>query len=341
MEARIKAVILSGEYTKGAYVKQIESVAADFLGVRHVVAVNSCTTGLMLVLSCLALEGGVITPSFTFSATTQALIWNNLKPVFADIDPYTLNIDVNDIIHRITKRTSAILATHIFGNPCYYSLLNNIAETYNLKLIFDAAHAFGSTYSLNVPVGCGGIAEVFSLSPSKVLTAGEGGLIATNDSYLAGQLETAREYGIVNGNQAIMRGLNGRMSEFNAAVALAHFSDINKRLLRRKVLAVNYMDAFEDISLEYQFTTGSNYSYFAIKSVKRPFIINSLQKRRIGFKTYFYPPAHLQQFLGGFHNGSSLQITETAARRVLCIPMYASLSDESQEFIIETIQENL
>ena len=338
---KMRQIVYTGQYTKGEYVKQIESVAADFLGVRHVVAVNSCTTGLMLVLSCLALEGEVITPSFTFSATTQALIWNNLKPVFADIDPHTLNINPIQVEKAITKKTSAILATHIFGNPCPTLQLKHITEKYNIPVIYDAAHAFGSKYSMNVPVGCGGIAEVFSLSPSKVLTAGEGGLIATNDPHLAGQLETAREYGIVNGKHTIIKGLNGRMSEFNAAVALAHFSDLHQRLVRRTILSINYMDAFEDISLDYQKTEGSNFSYFVIKSVKRPFIVNALKKARIGFKTYFNPPVHLQQYFGGFHNGSPLPYTEAAAQRVLCIPMYASLSDENQEFIIETIHESL
>lgn len=341
LDARISKICLEGIYTKGEYVKQIESVAADFLGVKHVVAVNSCTTGLMLVLSCLALEGEVITPSFTFSATTQALIWNNLKPVFADIDQDTLNIDITDIKNKITKSTSAILATHVFGNPCYYSLLNNIAETYDLKLVFDAAHAFGSIYTLNVPVGCGGVAEIFSLSPSKVLTAGEGGLITTNDSTLADKLRAAREYGLKEGYHTIIKGMNGRMSEFNAAVALSHFSDINERLRKRAVLAINYINAFEDINLKYQLTDGSNFSYFAIKSVKRPFIVNALKKARIGFKTYFDPPVHLQRYLGNFHDGSPLNRTLDASQRVLCIPMYASLSDEQQEYIIETIQESL
>src|SRR5580704_14690072 len=169
--ASYEAVYQSGLLTNSKSVARLESAVAERLRVKHCVAVSSCTSGLMMVLRALGLQGEVILPSFTFFATGHAVLWNGLKPVFANSEADTWNISPADIEKKITKATSAILAVHLYGNPCDAAALEAIARRHNLKLVFDAAHAFGSEYR-GVPIGSFGDAEVFSLSPTKLLVAG-------------------------------------------------------------------------------------------------------------------------------------------------------------------------
>src|SRR5712691_11437991 len=173
-----------GLITNSSLVARFESAVAERLEVRHCIAVSSCTSGLMMVLRSLDLRGEVILPSFTFFATGHAVLWNGLQPVFADCHPDSWTLNPADVERKITERTCAILAVHLYGNPCDIDGLVRVAAHHNLKLIFDAAHAFGSQYHSR-PIGQFGDAEVFSCTPTKLLIAGEGGLVATNDSTLA------------------------------------------------------------------------------------------------------------------------------------------------------------
>ena len=185
--ADVEAILRSGVLTNGPFVRRFEQETARYLGVRHCVAVSSCTSGLMLVLRAADLSGDVIVPSFTFAATAHAVAWNGLRPVFADIDRRTLTLSPDAVEQAIGMHTSAILATHIYGTPCDVESLDRIAARNGLRLFFDAAHAFGSMHA-GTRVGGFGDAEVFSLSPTKVVVAAEGGLIATNDDLLGGAM---------------------------------------------------------------------------------------------------------------------------------------------------------
>ena len=187
-------VYASGSITNAALVERVERAVAERLQVKHCVAVSSCTSGLMLVLRALDLHGEVIMPSFTFFATGHASAWNGLRPVFADCDPSTWNVDIADVERKITETTSAILAVICTAILCPVDALASLATRYKLKLVFDAAHGFGSM-SNDRPVGQFGDAEVFSLSPTKLLVAGEGGLVTTNDSALAQRIRLGRNYG--------------------------------------------------------------------------------------------------------------------------------------------------
>src|SRR5438477_8891307 len=189
-----RRVYSEGMITNGELVERFERAVAERLGVAHCVAVSSCTSGLMLVLRALGIKGEVILPSFTFFATGHAVLWNNARPVLADCEPDTWTIDAKDVARKISRRTAAILAVHVYGNPCAIEELSAIAARHNLKLIFDAAHAFGSRYG-GVPVGRFGDAEVFSLTPTKTLVCGEGGLVTTSDALLARRLRALRNYG--------------------------------------------------------------------------------------------------------------------------------------------------
>ena len=176
-------ILHSGLLTNSKWVQAFERKAADMLDVAECVAVSSCTSGLMLVLRCLNLEGEVILPSFTFFASGHAILWNGMEPVLVDCDPGTFLIDPQEVRQAITPRTAAIMAVHTFGNPAPVEELEAIADEHGLALLVDAAHGFGARVGA-CPIGGAGSAEVFSLSPTKLLVAGEGGLIATNDRRL-------------------------------------------------------------------------------------------------------------------------------------------------------------
>ena len=215
-------ILASGVLTNGPYVRRLEEKAAAYLGVRHCVAVSSCTAGLMLALRVSELSGDVVLPSFTFSATAHAVAWNGLRPAFTDIRPDTLLLDPAAAARATGMRTSAILATHTYGTPCD-------AESPSRR--WPGATASGCSSTPPTPsargaarmVGGFGDAEVFSLSPTKVLIAGEGGIIATNDDSLAERCRYGRDYGNPGDYDTRFVGLNARMSELHAATALASF----------------------------------------------------------------------------------------------------------------------
>src|SRR5918996_6536051 len=228
----IEGILESGVLTNGPYVRELESRAADYLGVRHCVAVASCTSGLMLVLRTSDLSGDVVVPSFTFAATAHAVVWNGLRPVFSDIDSGSLTLSAGSVLRTAGVRTSAILATHTYGTPCDVEGLAEAAERSGIRLFYDAAHAFGSRHE-GRPLGGFGDAEVFSLTPTKPVVAGEGGVIATNDEELAEACRLGREYAKEPDYDSRFVGLNARMSEFHAAVALSSLEGLDERVGER------------------------------------------------------------------------------------------------------------
>ena len=239
----VEAILAGGVLTNGRFVRRLEERAATYLGVRHCVAVASCTTGLMLVLRAADLNGEVVMPSFTFAASAHAVEWNALQPVFTDIDPRSLTLDPESVERAIGLRTTAVLATHVYGTPCDVEALTRIAGDHGIRLFFDAAHAFGSRRAGRM-VGGFGDAEVFSLSPTKPLIAAEGGIIATDDDLLAERCRIGRDYGNPGDYDCRFVGLNARMSELHAATALVSFDDLEKRLAARRSLSAGYHEAF-------------------------------------------------------------------------------------------------
>ena len=229
----------NGLITNADIVGKFEAAVAERLQVKHCIAVSSCTSGLMMSLRGLGVTGEVIIPSFTFFATGHSARWNGLTPVFADCDPDTWNVDVADVERKITERTRALLIVHLYGNPANVEALTKIAQKHNLKLIFDGAHAFGSQYQ-GKPIGSFGDAEVFSLSPTKLLVAGEGGLVTTNDASLAKAIRLMRNYGDSGSYDPDWIGMNARMSEFNAALGLTGLAEVDDRVRRRNQIARMY-----------------------------------------------------------------------------------------------------
>jgi dTDP-4-amino-4,6-dideoxygalactose transaminase len=332
------AILASGVLTNGPTVRRLEERAAAYLGVGHCVAVASCTAGLMLVLRASGLSGDVVLPSFTFSASAHAVAWNGLRPVFADIRPDDLLLDPDAVARSAGVRTSAILATHTYGTPCDTEALGRLARRNGIRLFFDAAHAFGSRHGPAM-VGGFGDAEVFSLSPTKVLIAGEGGIIATNDDTLAERCRMGRDYGNPGDYDTRFIGLNARMSELHAATALASFEDLEERIGRRNQLAERYRKALGDLP-GVDFPTvpegdRSTYKDLTILVDADRFgmdaagVAKALAAEGVQTRRYYAPPVHRQRAYRwvGPANGA-LPETDRAAARVLTLPLWTGMADE-------------
>jgi len=335
--------------TNGDLVAQFESAAAEWLGVPHCVAVSSCTSGLILVLRALGLSGEIIIPSFTFFATAHAARWNGLQPVFADCDPDNWNVDLADVERRITPRTSAILAVHLYGNPCDVSALEALAAKHHLKLVFDAAHAFGSQYR-GIRVGGFGDAEVFSLSPTKLLVAGEGGLIATRDAKLAETLRIMRNY-VDRGNyDPDWQGLNARMPEFNAALALAGLQMMEEKLRARNRVAERYTERLRSLAgTKFQQVhpeDGHTYKDYSVHITPETFgmdrdeLAGALLAENIETKKYFWPPMHKQKLYRAYYDPAlgTLTNTEYVTNNILSLPIYESLTAETVDGVATAIE---
>jgi dTDP-4-amino-4,6-dideoxygalactose transaminase len=329
-----KASIESGMLTTNKNVREFEKRTARYLGVKHCVAVSTCTSGLMLVMKGLGLKGEVILPSFTFSASGHPLMWSGLTPVFAEIKKGTYELDPKSVEKLITKKTSAILATHVFGVPCDIEPLKKLAKKHNLKLIFDAAHAFGSSYK-GVKVGNFGDAEVFSCSPTKVLTTGEGGIVATNNAALAEFVRLGRNYGDNGTYDNAFAGLSARMSEFHAALGLVSLKDLPKNLKRRQTQAKYFTKKMQKVEPKLKFqdipahieTTFKDLSIYVDPEVlgyTRDELNDFFAQNGVTTRKYFHPALHKHPAYLSLKR-DTLDITEDVSLRVLSLPMYSNI----------------
>lgn len=344
----VETILSSGTLTNGPFVRRLEERAAEYLGVRHCVAVSSCTSGLMLVIRAASLSGDALLPSFTFAATAHAAAWNQLRPVFADVDPKTLTLSPDAVARTMGVRTSLILATHTFGTPCAVEELSALARNSGIKLVFDAAHAFGSRHA-GAPVGGFGDAEVFSLSPTKVLVASEGGIIATNDDLLAERCRIGRDYANPGDYDCLFVGLNARMSEIHAAIALASFEELEQRIERRNELAGLYIRALANVpgisfpvvpqsdrSTYKDFTVLVDGGEFGIDAAE---LANALAAEGIETKRYYAPPVHsMRAYRSLSGKNGSLSVTEAAADRVLTLPLWSSMGREEPLGVVQAIE---
>lgn len=331
-----------GLLTNGPLVRELEEAAADRLGARHAVAVASCTAGLMLVLRALEPAGPVLIAGFTFSATAHAVAWVGREPVFAECEPDTFQIDVHDARAR-ADGIGAVLATHVFGAPCRPREVEALAAAAGVPVAFDAAHAFGARHG-DRPIGGFGVAEVFSMSPTKPVVAGEGGIVATNEDAIAESLRMGRDYGNPGDYDTRFVGLNARMSELHAAVALESLADLDDHLATRRSLAALYTRLLGglpgvavqrvdegDASTWKDFTIAVDAPAFGLG---RDDLVAALRAEGVDTRCYFDPPVHLQQ---SHARGASLPVTEATARRVLSLPIYPALSASDVERICDAI----
>jgi dTDP-4-amino-4,6-dideoxygalactose transaminase len=338
MAPGIERILTSGMVTKGHYLAAFEDAVAGHLGVKHTVGVSSCTTGLMLLYQGLGLTGEVVVPSFTFMATVSALVWAGLRPVFAEVDPRTYNLDPAAADAAVTPHTSAIVAAHIFGNPADMEGLAEVATRRKVHLIFDAAHGFGSLYR-GLPLGRQGVAQAFSLSPTKLLIAGEGGIVATDDDDLAEHIRLGREYGNSGHYDSAFAGLNARMPEVNALMGLHSLTMLEAAALRRNEVVNLYRRelgslpgiGFQDIRPEDR----CSYKDFSITvdaevaGVTRDEVATGLTHRGIDTRKYYDPPVHRHTAYRQFAPEFELPITDRLADQSLSLPLWSDMDEDT------------
>lgn len=338
MQSGVEEILSSGMVTKGKYLRAFEEAVAAHLQVKHAVAVSSCTTGLMLTYQGLGLTGDVVVPSFTFMATVSALVWAGLRPVFADVDFGTTNLDPAAAEAAITPNTSAIVAVHNFGNPAEVEALQDVAYRHNLKLIFDAAHGFGAVYQ-GQPVGAQGDANSYSLSPTKLLIAGEGGIVATNSDALADKVRIGREYGNSGNYDSAFAGINARMPEFNALLGLQSLQRLENAARRRNEVVALYRRELERLpGIGFQVVREGNrnsYKDFSLTvdaaafGLTRDEVQQALTAENIDTRTYYDPPVHRHTAYQHFAAPElSLPNTERLAAQSLSLPVWSQMSDE-------------
>jgi len=344
--ADVRRIIASRYLTNGSFVREFEAVCADYLGVPHCIAAANCTSALMLVLKVLDLNGEVILPSFTFHATAHAVAWNGLTPVFTDCDRDTFCLDPDSVRGRVSKKTAAILPVHLFGVPVAVGQFEKLAADLRVPVIYDAAHALGTRIN-GARLGNFGAAEIFSLSPTKLLVAGEGGLISTRDAALARRLRSARNYGDAGDHDPDVIGLNARMTEFHAALALRGLAGLEDRIARRNEVRLLYERRLRRVpGLRFQHVPHDAHSAckdFAIIVDEETFgrgrdwLASALAKENIEVRRYFWPPVHRQKLYRRVWDGRPLPVTDEISDRVLCLPIYSSLRNADVENVCDAI----
>ena len=330
---KLKDIFKTGMITNSKYVKEFEKRCSKFLGSKNVIAVSSGTSALILSFKCLNLKGEVILPSFTFTSSAHSLLWLGLTPVFADINPETFNIDSDSIEKKITSKTTAILATHVFGNPCDIDKIQKIAKKHNLKVVYDAAHAFGSKYK-NKSVSNFGNVAIFSFTPTKILTTGEGGLIVVKDKGLANMMKIGRNNGDSFNREEEFLGLTARMNEFSAILGIEGLKEIKKNLKRRIEMVNLYKQKLANVpGISFQKIKGSYFSAYkdlAILVDKNKFgisrddLLKELLKRKIETKVYFFPALHRKKVYQKYR-GTSLPVTDFVSNRIMSLPLYSHM----------------
>ena len=348
LRADAEELFSTGMVTKGRHLVSFEEAVAEHLGVKHAIAVSSCTTGLMLTYRCLGLTGEVIIPSFTFMATASALVWAGLKPVFADVNFDTTNLDPGAAEGAIGPETSAIVAVHNFGNPADLDALRELADLKGLKLICDAAHGFGALYQ-GKPVGSQADAHVFSLSPTKLVIAGEGGVVATNDDDLAARIRVGREYGNSGRYDSAFAGINARMPELSALMGMHSLQNLEPAARRRNEIASLYRETLGVLpGIDFQKTRDGNRNSFKDFSLTvdadrfgltRDNLARALELENVDTRTYYDPPVHRQTAYAQFAPPSgNLHNTDLLAAGSLSLPIWSSMSDEIALSISEAVR---
>jgi len=321
----------------GELVQELEEKLKLYLGVKNLLFCNNGTIVLQMALKALGITGEVITTPFSYVATTTAILWEKCTPVFVDIDPNSFCIDPAKIEEAITDRTQAILATHVYGYACDIEAIEAIATKYNLKVIYDAAHAFGTTYKGKSLLSYGDISTC-SFHATKLFHTGEGGCIITNNDALSNQLLLYRQFGHL-GDEYFSMGINGKNSEFHAAMGLCNLNHIDAIREKRKKQWLYYKDRLS--SGDYQLLrieddASFNYSYFPIVFGSEEDllkVVDSLKTKEIYPRRYFYPSLNKLDYV----KYQSCPISESIARRVICLPLYYDLKLEQQDKILQTI----
>ncbi len=318
----------------GPLVNELELKLKEYLRLDHLLYMTNGTIAIQIAIKALKLTSEIITTPFSYIATTSSVIWEGCTPVFADIDQDTLNIDPKSIEERITSKTSAILATHVYGNPCNIELIDELAKKHNLKVIYDAAHAFGVKYKGRSIFEYGDIATT-SFHATKIFHTVEGGAVISKDPELIRIMSKMRNFGHSGPESFELVGINGKNSEFHSAMGLVNLTYIDRIIASRKEQALHYNKTLATLNVKKPFIledTEWNYSYYPIIFETEALLLKCMKELNDNWifpRRYFYPSLSNLEFVSKYDT----PICNDICKRVLCLPMFYTLSIEEIDFI--------
>jgi len=332
----------------GPFHQQLEQALCDYLGVKHIALFANGTLALVTALQALRVTGEVITTPYSFVATSHSLLWNGIKPVFVDIDPHTLNLDPMKIEAAITPQTTAILPVHCYGHSCDVEAIQKIADNYNLKVIYDAAHAFGVQDAGGSILRHGDL-SVLSFHATKVFNTFEGGAIVCPDAKTKERIDHLKNFGFAGETTVVAPGINGKMSEFNAALGLLQLKYIDQALARRKEIDAAYRERLSGIEgircVSSKKDIVANYAYFPIfvepsYPTCRDVLYKKLNDNGVCPRRYFYPLISEFPMYRGLPSSQRghLSVASTATQQVICLPIYPGLEISIIEVISDIIR---
>lgn len=333
----------------GPFHQELEEALCQHLGVKYISLFSNGTLALVTALQALRISGEVITTPFSFVATTHALWWNNIRPVFVDIEPGRFTLDTERIEAAITPKTTAIMPVHVYGYPCFVDEIQHIADTYNLKVIYDAAHAFGVKVNNQSVLNFGDL-SVLSFHATKVFNTFEGGAIICHDEKTKKHIDYLKNFGFAGETTVVAPGINAKMNEFQAALGLLQLKHITQAVDTRRQITVQYRSLLKDVKglsfpddIE---NVNHNYAYFPLLieaqdyGATRDELYEELKKHQIYARRYFYPLiSHFSTYKGlPSARSNNLTVAEKVAEQVICLPIYPDLKSEEVEMIIRIIK---
>ena len=334
----------------GPFHQELEAKLAEYLGVEHVSLFNNATIALITALQAMRIHGEVITTPYSFVATSHSIMWNGLEPVFVDIDPTTFNIDPAKIEAAITPRTTAIMPVHCYSNPCDVEAIQKIADNYGLKVIYDAAHAFGVNYKGESLLKWGDL-SILSFHATKVFNTFEGGAIISPDAKTKQRIDRLKNFGIADELTVTAPGINGKMSEINAAFGLVQLKHIDDAMAQRQAVDSRYRSELAEVTgitlYQHDINANSNFSYFPIiveaeYPLSRDELYEKLKANGILSRRYFYPLISNMPMYRGLPTADAvhLPLANALAEKVLCLPIFNELTVEQQQQVIALIKGN-
>lgn len=332
----------------GPFHQQLEDELCKYLGVNHISLFNNATIALVTALQALRVTGEVITTPYSFVATSHSIIWNSLTPVFVDINADSFNIDPRKIEEAITPNTTAIMPVHCYGNPCEVEEIQRIADNYGLKVIYDAAHAFGIHYKGQSLLNFGDL-SILSFHATKVFNTFEGGAIISHDMKTKERIDRLKNFGIADELTVTAPGINGKMSEINAAFGILQLKHVQKAIDKRKTIDAKYRQHLSKVKgISFPETSpdaNSNHSYYPILIKKdykrtRDETYEYLKENGVLSRRYFYPLISNMPMYRGFisSNPNNLTKANEISEQVLCLPIFSSMTEDEQDFVIDLMR---
>jgi dTDP-4-amino-4,6-dideoxygalactose transaminase len=335
----------------GPFHERFEQELAAYLGVEHLSLFSNGTLALVTALQALRITGEVITTPYSFVATAHSLLWNGIKPVFVDIDPYSLNMDPARIEAAITPQTTAIMPVHVYGRPCDFDAIQRVADTYNLRVIYDGAHAFGVRVGADAHgLASHGDTTMLSFHATKVFNTFEGGALVCQDAKTKRRVDHLKNFGFTDEVTVVAPGINGKMNEFSAALGLLQLQRVEQALQRRRAIAQRYREVLSGVSgirlLFEDPASVTNYGYFPVLvgpgyALDRDALYWRLRERGIYGRRYFYPLISDFPMYRGLPSAAraNLPVAADAAARVLFLPILPDHSEDDQARVIDVVRE--